>query len=147
MKKTLLIDTGPLVAFVNQKEQYHHWVIKKLTEMKIKSPILTCEPVITEACFLLRKVYGGEDAIMNLVRSGKIDIAFSLRVEIDDIKELMQKYKSVPMSLADGCLVRMSELYPHTSLLTLDNDFWVYRKNQNQMIDLIIPDDLSISNK
>jgi len=52
----------------------------------------------------------------------------------------MQRYQSVPMSLADACLVRMAEIYPNSILLTLDSDFRIYRKNKNQMISLIIPD-------
>ena len=51
----------------------------------------------------------------------------------------MQRYQSVPMSLADACLVRMSDTYSQTSILTLDNDFRIYRKNRNQEISVIMP--------
>ncbi|MDZ8032683.1 hypothetical protein [Nostoc sp. DedSLP04] len=52
----------------------------------------------------------------------------------------MKRYQNVPMSLADACLVRMSELINGSSVLTLDSDFRVYRKNKNEMMDLIIAD-------
>jgi len=106
----------------------------------IEQPLLTCEAVITEACFLLREVYGGEDAVMGLVNSGNIEISFSLSDEIVTVRQLMMQYQSVAMSLADGCLVRMSELINGSYLLTLDSDFRIYRKHRNEMIDLIIAD-------
>jgi predicted nucleic acid-binding protein len=106
---------------------------------KISAPLLTCEAVITETCFLLRKVYQGEDAILKLLNSQKLQIPFQLNQERATIRELMQRYQSVPMSLADACLVRMSELYPNSTILTLDSDFQIYRQHKSQTISLIIP--------
>ncbi|MEM1169177.1 MAG: hypothetical protein AAGJ08_08940 [Cyanobacteria bacterium P01_H01_bin.35] len=62
--------------------------------------------------------------------------------EITIIRELMQKYQSVHKSFTDACLVRMSELISGSSLLTLDSDFRIYRKNKTEIIDVIIPDEL-----
>ncbi len=59
-----------------------------------------------------------------------------------EVEVLMKRYENVPMSLADACLVRMSELIPGSVILTLDSDFRIYRKNRNEAIDLIIPVDL-----
>lgn len=132
---------GFLVALINKKEHYHSWIRTQLSQ--VTAPLLTCEPVITESCFLLRNIYGGEDAIMGLIEKKKIIISFNLAKEIKEVKKLMQTYKSVPMSLADGCLVRMSEIYPNSLLLTLDRDFIIYRRNKNQVIDLIIPDEIT----
>jgi predicted nucleic acid-binding protein len=103
-------------------------------------PFFTCEAVITEACFLLQNVYGGEDAVMGLVTSKKIVIPFHFSEEVDAIRDLMQRYQSVPMSFADACVVRMSELIGGSSVFTIDSDFHIYRKNRKEMIDLIIPD-------
>jgi predicted nucleic acid-binding protein len=100
---------------------------------------LTCEAVITEACFLLQNLYAGEDSIFGLLRDNLLTISFHLEDEIVSINELMNRYQSVPMSFADACLVRMSELYPDSIVLTLDSDFTIYRKNRNQVISLIIP--------
>jgi predicted nucleic acid-binding protein len=139
MKPTVIIDTGFLVALLNRSEQYHSWVKNQLNN--ISSPIITCEPVITETCFLLRKIYGGETAILNLINSQKLKIPFRLIDEFSIVHQLMQRYQSVPMSLADACLVRMAEIYPNSLVLTLDRDFRIYRKNKNEIIPLVMPNE------
>jgi len=58
---------------------------------------------------------------------------------IPQLKVLLSRYQSVPMSLADACLVRMSELNPQSSILTLDSDFQIYRKHREQVIPIVIP--------
>ncbi|MGB3509897.1 MAG: hypothetical protein WBA93_11765 [Microcoleaceae cyanobacterium] len=76
MRQKVLLDTGPLVAFINNQEYLHPWAIDELTN--IEPPLLTCEAVITQACSLLRDVYGAEDAVIGLLSSGNIEISFSL---------------------------------------------------------------------
>ena len=76
---------------------------------------------------------------MNLLETQILHISFSLDNEVATIRQLLSRYQSVPMSLADACLVRMTELYPESLLLTLDSDFTIYWKNQNQPIALIQP--------
>ena len=137
MKQVIIVDTGFLVALLNRTEQYNAWVKTQLND--ISSPIITCEPVITEACFLLRKIHGGEKTILDFINSKKLQIPFKLDDESLFVQDLMERYKSVPMSLADDCLVRMTEIYPNSIILTLDSDFKIYRKNRNEMIDLLIP--------
>jgi hypothetical protein len=78
----------------------------------------------------------------SLLRTKQITIPFSLTNEMAEVEVLMKRYENVPMSLADACLVRMSELIPGSVILTLDSDFRIYRKNRNEAIDLIIPVDL-----
>jgi predicted nucleic acid-binding protein len=133
-----IVDTGFLVALVNRSEQYHPWVKGQLS--RIPSPLLTCEPVITETCFLLQKIYRGEATILKLISSEKIKIEFQISQESANLQKLMERYQSVPMSLADACLVRMTEIYPNSILLTLDSDFRIYRKNKNEIIPFIIPE-------
>jgi predicted nucleic acid-binding protein len=138
MRKKVLLDTGPLVAFINNRENSHDWAVNEWK--KIEPPFLTCQAVIIEACFLLRDFYGGQDTVMSLLDTGLIQISFRLSDEIGTVRELLKQYQNVPMSLADACLVRMSELISGSCLLTLDSDFRVYRKNKNEMIDVIIAD-------
>ena len=128
MKQKIIVDTGPLVALINDREQFHPWVTQ--TVANLVYPFLTCEAVITETCFLLQDVYGGEDAVMGLIASKHLKIAFRLDEEIQTVKALMKQYKNVPMSLADACLVRMNELIEGSCVLTLDSDFRIYRKNR-----------------
>jgi len=138
MSRNIILDTGVIVALINRKEDKHEWVKETLKSLSL--PFLTCESVITESCFLLQNVYDGEETVLNLLASQKIQIPFQLIEEATEVKQLMAKYKSVPMSLADACLVRMSELIESSTIFTLDSDFYVYRQNKNQSIPLTIPD-------
>ncbi len=140
MKSKIILDTSPLVAFIDKSDRFHSWAVETWKTLSI--PLLTCESVISEACFLLQKSYGGKNAVMSLLDSGTISIAFDLGQEIATIRGLMKRYENVPVSLADACLVRMSELIVGSSILTLDSDFRIYRKNQNEIIDLIIVNQL-----
>ncbi len=137
MRRCVLLDTGPLVAVINRSDKFHSWTTTQWAN--IEPPLLTCEAVISEACFLLRNVYGGQEAVINLVKSGVFNIPFRLDEEAVIIAELIKTYKSVPMSLADACLVRMSEQYIDSFLLTFDSDFLIYRRNKNQIIPVIMP--------
>ena len=137
MKQKVILDTSPLVAFVDKGDNYHHWALKVWSD--IATPLFTCEGVLIEACFLLRKTYGGAEAVLGLLHAGVIEIPFHLSDEVTAIEQLMKVYKSIPMSLTDACLVRMSELIPNSYLLTLDSDFIIYRKNRNEVIDVIMP--------
>jgi uncharacterized protein len=142
MQQNVLLDTGPLVAFVNPRDQFHAWVNAAWAE--IATPMLTCEAVLSEACFLLARVHRGEEAIMTLLQSKVLAVPFCVDEQIDAIKDLLIQYRSVPMSFADACMVRLSELYPNSSVMTLDQDFNIYRKTRNQMIATIMPDRRSI---
>lgn len=138
MTSKIILDTGPLVALIDKGDQFHPWAVK--IWQTLTPPLLTCEAVIVESCFLLRKTPGGREAVISLLKSEVISIPFQLAPDINVIGELMQRYQSVPMSLADACLVRMSELIPGSYLLTMDSDFYIYRQNRHQLINLIIPD-------
>lgn len=102
-------------------------------------PLFTCEAVITEAGFLLRRRTNNIDAIFKLRRRGLITVAFHFDDEHERIEKLIATYANVPMSFADACLVRMSEQYPKGVILTLDSDFRIYRKLGNQIIPVIMP--------
>ncbi len=137
MKEGVLIDTGPLVAFLNSRDRYHGWVLEQWNN--IRPPLATCEAVLSEACFLLKNSPGAVDSIMEMIQRKVISAPFRLEENIQPIKKLLTKYQSVPVSLADACLVRMSEIYPESLILTLDSDFKLYRKQGRQIIPLIIP--------
>lgn len=137
MNKNIIIDASALVALINKKDRFYPWAIQSAN--KLSYPFFTCEAVITEACFLLHDVYGGENAVMELVKTQKIVILFQFSEEVERIQELMGRYQSVPMSFADACLVRMSELITGSTVFTIDTDFYIYRKNRQETISLIIP--------
>jgi len=137
MTQTVILDTGVLIAYLMPKDKFHTWAVSELSQ--ITSPVLTSEAVITEACFLAQRIHNGQETILKLIRQRHIIIPFNLSQEIETIENLMQRYTSVPMSLADASLVRMSEMYNNTPILTLDSDFTIYRKHRNQTIPVIIP--------
>lgn len=137
MTDAAILDSGPLVAFLHSNEQHHDWVVE---HFKLLPPrLLTCEPVLTEACFLLGFAQPAMEQIDEFLERGVIQIPFQFLVERQPVMRLMRTYRNIPMSLADACLVRMSELYPHAPVLTLDRDFGVYRRNGRQRIDAIMP--------
>ena len=134
----VVIDTGPLVALLNRSDRHHTWVREVLDA--IEPPIFTCEPVVSEACFLLARLHGGQNTLLELLSNEIVKIDFRMSAEFDALRTLMQKFANVPMSLADACLVRMTELEPRSRVLTLDGDFRIYRRKRGQAIATIMPD-------
>lgn len=137
MKTRVLVDAGPLIAFLNDAEQHHSWAVAALST--VSPPLLTCEAVISEACFVLERVSRGPARLLDLCQRGLVDIPFRLGQEVETVQKLMKKYVNIPASLADACLVRMSELYARSTILTLDSDFRVYRRHGRQAIPVIMP--------
>jgi predicted nucleic acid-binding protein len=133
-----IVDTGPLVALLDAREPDHAWAREAFDGLR--APLYTCEACLSEAAFLLGHVKGGANALLTFVSRGIIVPQFRLASEIEAIRKLMTKYASVPMSLADACLVRMTELDARATVLTLDNDFRVYRRNGRQAVPVLMPD-------
>lgn len=128
----VLLDTGPLVAFLNKKDQYHEWAIAQFAIMR--PPLLTCEAVLSESCFLLRHYKNGSVNVLNLLERELLNIRSRPQDELSAIKILLDRYKDIRMSLADGCLVRMAEQITDSVVFTLDRDFKLYRKNKRKLI-------------
>jgi predicted nucleic acid-binding protein len=133
----ILLDTGPLVAFLNRRDRFHEW--SKEIFGGIGPSVLSCEAVLSESCFLLRHTENGAEAILRLVERGLIRLSFRLEAESAAVRRLLARYAGVPMSLADACLVRMSEQVPASTVLTLDRDFKIYRKHGRNVIPTITP--------
>ena len=131
------IDTGPLVAFLNGRDAFHPWARETLDA--IRPPLHTCEAVISEACFLVRRLEGGPDAVFALLARGILDVEFHLDAEHGAVRKLMTKYASVPMSVADACLVRMAELDHGLTIITLDDDFRIYRRHGRHAVPVLMP--------
>lgn len=133
----VILDTGPIVALLNRRDQHHAWIRELLDT--VKPPVFTCEAVVSEACFLLGRLTGGQDAVFELLSNDILKIDFSMPSEIATLRGLMRKFANVPMSLADACLVRMTELDAQSVIVTLDSDFKVYRRNRRQVVPTITP--------
>jgi predicted nucleic acid-binding protein len=137
MKSRIVLDTGPLVALLNKRDNHHTWARTCFAE--VEPPLLTCEAVISEACFLVRALSKGPQAVIDHLQHGVISIPFCIEEEAKQLAKLLARYASVPMSLADACLVRMAEQQPQALVMTLDNDFRIYRKNGRQVVPTLMP--------
>jgi uncharacterized protein len=133
-----LIDTGPLVSFLAAGLRYHSWTCDQWKSFR--PPLLTCEPVLTEAAFLLKREGREADPLFALLERGVILIALDVQGEQADLRALMHRYRNRPMSLADACLVRLSELHADGKVFTLDSDFRIYRRHGNKVIPVLMPD-------
>ncbi len=133
----IIIDTGPIVALLNKRDRFHEWARETLDGLS--PPLLTCEPVLAEASYIVRKLEGGPAAVLDLVTRGVLELPFRVEHELLALRTLITKYASVPMSLADACLVRMAEMRPRAAILTLDSDFAVYRRSGRHVLRLIRP--------
>lgn len=137
MAGLVLADTGPLVASLRLRDRHHDWTRTQLASLR--GPLLTCEAVLSEAFFLLQTVPKGHDSLAALIDRGVLEVRFDFQDERDATLRLLRKYSDTPMSFADACMVRMSEIHRDASLLTLDQDFVAYRRNGRERIPLIAP--------
>jgi uncharacterized protein len=136
MRRGALIDTGPLVAYLSERERYHDWAVETLSELE--PPFITCEPVLSEACFVIARNRLSPSGVIDPVARGTIQIGLHIGDEAGALASLMQRYENVPMSLADACLVRLAEM-TDLPICTLDRDFAIYRANRRRPLTLITP--------
>ena len=136
MTRTLL-DTGPLVAYMSDRDEWHEWAVTQFSSLR--PPLLTCQPVLAETCFLIQRNGGQPAETLQLLQLGVFEAALDLNTEAAALEALMRRYDDMPISLADACLVRMSEVHADCRLLTLDRDFRRYRRHGRQMIPLLAP--------
>ncbi len=137
MSQRIILDTGVLVAYFRKSDRFHQWAVTQWRQVDL--PVVTCDAVISEACFLFRDLPHIQRGIIELIEGNVIEIAFNLQEESSNIRALMSRYESVPMSFADACLVRMSEQIGNSGVMTLDSDFKIYRKHRNEEILVIQP--------
>lgn len=135
-RKTI-VDAGPLVAVFSRSDQHQRWARQEFA--RLDPPVLTCEAVLSEAQLLIHDRGGNAFAVLELVARGVLNVAFELQVEVEQLLKLQRAYRDVPMSLADACLVRMTELHPQCRVMTTDSDFRIFRRNRRQVIPLLAP--------
>lgn len=129
-----IADTGFLVAFANRNDRHHEWAVG--VAEGVREPLLTCEAVLAETSFHL------EDArvVLAMLQDGLIRLAFDCNAHLPHLAALAERYADRHPDWADLCLVRMSELYPRHSVLTVDRrEFRVYRRNKREAIPLVCP--------
>lgn len=138
MAKTVVIDSGAIVAALRRRDQHHAWA--RAHFQAETEPFVTCEAVLSESFFLLERAPGGKEALCGLLERDIIDVRFLFTEQSAETLRLIRRYQDTPMSFADACLVRMAEQVHNAVVFTTDTDFRTYRANGCQVIPLIIPE-------
>jgi predicted nucleic acid-binding protein len=128
-----IADTGLLVALARGRDQYHAWAAEVAEQ--IHWPVLTCEAVLAETAFHLQS----SKEVLGMLRDNIVRVAFDCAGHQEQLFDLATRYSDLHPDLADLCLIRMSELYPRHTVITVDNDFRVYRRNKRETIPLLCP--------
>ena len=135
MPKNHIADSSALVALLSRDDQHHDWMAAQADSLPW--PWLTCEPAVTEAFHLVGD--RGTARLKDLLRRGVLTLSFDLGDQLEPVLGLLDKYSDLPMSLADACLVRMSETLPHPVVITTDADFNIYRRHGRQVVPCLMP--------
>jgi uncharacterized protein len=136
MARNVVVDAGFVVALLSSRDAHHGWAVTRASEMP--PPWSTCEAVLSEAFHLLGG--RGVPALGALLRRRVLRTAFTLTENVEPVVKLIEKYSDVPMSLADACVVRMSETLANPIVLTTDEDFRIYRRHSRQVIPCVTPE-------
>jgi predicted nucleic acid-binding protein len=128
--KPVLLDTGVIVALLDRSENVHEACAGTVRELK--APLITCEAVIAESCYLLRNLSGAPETVIENIAAGIFQIPFQLSRECASVKHLLRKYRDRNIDLADACLIRLADEFGTADILTLDRDFAVYRWGKNK---------------
>jgi uncharacterized protein len=136
--RTVLLDTGPIVAYLSANDRHHAWAVEALAQLR--PPLLTCEPVLAEAVYLLRGLPSGPARVFELIRRGAVSLGFRLADELEPVQRVIARYGAGRTDLADACLVRMSEVYADPVVVTIDSQFReVYRRHGRKTIPTMLP--------
>ncbi len=131
-----IADTGPLVGWINRRDQWHDWSVATLA--RLPPPLLTCESVIAEAAWHLGRSREAVDRLYGLVEAGALRVIALLPDHIEHLRALSAKYAR--MDFCDAAVVRLSEIFPRATVLTTDvEDFSLYRRFHNKPLPLRHP--------
>ena len=134
--KPILLDTGVIVALLDRRERYHRACVAVVD--RLERPLVTCEAVIAESCYLLRGVAGAAEAVIENVERGAFQIPFQLTAAASAVQLLLRKYRDLPASVADACLIYLAERFDTGDILTLDRHFHTYRWRRTRPFRLLI---------
>lgn len=135
MAGNLLVDAGFLVALLSRRDSHHPWAVTQAAEYP--PPWRSCEAALSEAFHLLGR--RGTPALSSLLQRRALLVNFDFNDDMESVLRLLQKYADVPMSLADACLVRMTETFSDPVVLTTDSDFRFYRRHSRHVIPCVMP--------
>jgi len=133
----VLLDTGPWVALLSLNDTHHKWAVEQFR--RLPPPLLSCEAVVAETCFLLKRSGFDPSLPLQFIERGVVQLPFVLQEQIDSVSSLFKRYENVPASLADAALIRLAEINDLPLLITTDSDFHIYRRHGRQTIPLVTP--------
>ena len=133
----VLLDTGPWVAFLSRNDTHHKWAVEQFR--RLLPPLLSCEAVVAETCFLLKRSGFDPSLPLQFIERGVVQLPFVLQEQIRSVSSLFKRYENVPASLADAALIRLAEINDSPLLITTDSDFHIYRRHGRQTIPLVTP--------
>ncbi len=135
MAQSVLVDASFLIALLSRRDANHRWAATQAP--RLPPPWKSCDAALSEAFHLLGA--DGIPALAALLRRRAVVSAFHLGEDVEEVLALLQKYADLPMSLADACLVRMTEVLTDPLLLTTDTDFRVYRRHSRKTVPCVMP--------
>jgi predicted nucleic acid-binding protein len=133
----VMLDTVPLVALLSRNDTHHKWSVEQFR--RLPPPLLSCEAVVAETCFLLKRSGFDPSLPLQFIERGVVQLPFVLQEQIDSVSSLFKRYENVPASLADAALIRLAEINDSPLLITTDSDFHIYRRHGRQTIPLVTP--------
>jgi len=135
MAENVLVDSSFVVALLSVRDTHHRWAVA--AALRFPPPWRTCEAALSEAFHVVGP--RGTYALRALLERGAVALAFDLGDNLASVLKLLKKYADQPASLADACLVRMSEMFATPMLLTTDEDFRIYRRHGRQVVPCTTP--------
>lgn len=134
--KPVLVDTGVIVALLDRSERCHARCVDAMDGLE--RPMVTCEAVIAESCYLLRGLPGAPETVLQNVERGVFQIPFQLSRSAVPVRSIMRKYRDLPSDFADACLIHLADELNTEDILTLDGDFKFYRWRRNRTFRLLV---------
>ena len=132
----VLLDTGCIVALLDRSERNHASCVEAVRGLSGR--LVTCEAVIAESCYLLRRHAGATDTILENVERGIFQIPLHLDEASAVVRTYMKRFARVPIDLADACLIALADALGTGRILTLDGDFHIYRWRRNRRFEYLV---------
>ncbi len=123
--KKILIDSGPLIALFDASDKHHRNVVNFIKNNK--ALLITTIASVTETLHLLDFNRNAQVDFLEWVNCGAVEIHNIENSDFGRIKELISKYRDLPMDFADSCLVLLAEKRNIQTIATIDRDFTIYR--------------------
>jgi hypothetical protein len=132
----VLVDAGPLVALLDQADPEHEECVATLKTLH--DPLITVWPAFAEAMYLLGRSWRGQKALWSRLETEALALAPLDETDAPRMRELMEKYRDLPMDLADAALVRVAERESLTEIFTLDRKhFSIYRPGRRRRFSIV----------